>query len=320
MAPKYPLPTDDSRLTAIAVAYKNSGMIATEVAPIVKVKTESFKYNVYGKESFSVPETQVSRRGEVGEVNFKVDEKDGSTEDHGLKTKIPQKDIDAQVEGEDVVGNNTESLTEIITLRNEVQVAGIIQNAANYATDNKETLSGTDQWSDPTSDPVRAILAAKENSLVDFNIASMGSVVWNYLRLHPKVIAYVYGALSTSGSVTKAQFAEVFEFEQILIGKGWANTASLGQTPTMVKTWVNHFAMQHRNRLATTKANATFAYTASYQPKGVERTVASKVLDPMDFGIDGGVQIGIGEHKKALVTANDYGYLFTDATDPVFSA
>jgi len=319
MSQDYPFTTDTAELTAIAIAYQNKKMIASEVAPVVKVADESFKYLEFGKEAFSVPETEVGRKGAVQEVNFTATSRDGSTKDHGLKTKIADKDITkAKAIDFNIVGANTESLTQIITLRHEIEVATMIQDVNNYAVANRETLSGTDQWNDPTSDPVRNILVAMENSLVPFTIASMGSVVWNYLRLHPKVIEFIYGTNANSGKITKAAFAEAFELEMVLVGQARVNTANIKQAPVMARAWGNDFALQHRDMTANTMAGTTFAYTASWQPHGTERHVATKVLEQMEFGVDGGLQVGVGEHKQALVTANDYGYIIKDATTEVF--
>jgi hypothetical protein len=89
-----PFPIDPVQ-TAITVAYHNTMYIADRVLPRVPVGREEFKYLVYPvEETFRLPATHVSRRGQVNEVLLTATETIAQTQDYGLEDPIPFPDID----------------------------------------------------------------------------------------------------------------------------------------------------------------------------------------------------------------------------------
>ncbi|MBN9334709.1 hypothetical protein [Devosia sp.] len=77
-------------LTAIAVGYRNTAisLIADRVLPRVDVYLENFKWTEFPlAESFTVPDTEVGRRGQPNVLEFTGTERTGSVKDHGLDTE-----------------------------------------------------------------------------------------------------------------------------------------------------------------------------------------------------------------------------------------
>ncbi|MBQ1766815.1 MAG: major capsid protein [Aquincola sp.] len=300
------------QLTAVAVAYRNSTLIADDVLPRVPVDAESFKYLKYPIGDFmTLTETRVGRKSAPNQVEFSGTEVTDSTVDHGLDDAVPQKDIDnaAAMPGmPDPQAHAAEGLTELIALAREVRTANLLFNAASYGAGNQVTLSGTSQWSDfSNSDPLSTILAAFDAMVMRPTIGVFGQATWTKLRTHPKICKAVFGNNTDAGVVSRRQVAELLELEDIFVGQGWLNTAKPGQAASMARVWGKHAAFLHRNKTAGQRRGTTFGFTAQWGSR-----VGGTISDP-DIGLNGGVRVRVGERVKELITANDLGYYVQNA-------
>ena len=304
--------------TAVAQAYVQAELVADQVMPRVDVNTQKFSYNTYNKaDGFTVPETEVGRKGKPAEVEFGSDEQTSMTVDHGLDTPIPNADI-LNWEGARQNGNTrvvdprlraTRALTQCLLSRREKRVADLVTNVANYGVDNKIVLSGTSQWSDyANSDPSRAIPDVLDNLFMRPTHLVMGRKVWSYLSRHPKICAAVFKNGTNNGLVTRAQFAELFEMSNLpIIGEGWLNTAQKGQPVNMQRIWGSDMLAFYQDMNADTDFGVTFGFTAQFGDR-----VAGSVIDG-DMGIRGGERQRVGESVKELIIASDLAYLWKTA-------
>jgi len=310
MANNAPFPIQPE-LTAITMAYRNADMIADAVLPRVSVGKQEFKYQLLTQaETFTVPDTRVGRKGKPNEVDFTQTEQTASTQDYGLDDPVPQEDIDnaAGVVGQDPLGRATEGITQLVLLDREVRVSTLVTTLATYPAANRTTLSGTSQWSDyANSNPVDAILTALDVPLMRPNVLVMGQAVWTKVSQHPKVVQGIYGPAATGGKVRIEQFAALLEVDELLIGKGWYNSAKRGQTATYGRIWGKHCAMLYRDKNADTSRGATFGLTAQWGTR-----VAGAIPDQM-IGMRGGQRVRVGESVRELITASDLGYFFQNA-------
>jgi hypothetical protein len=194
-------------------------------------------------------------------------------------------------------------------LDREKRVADLLFGAANYAAANKTTLAGATQWSDATSDPIKAIQDAMDTMVMRPTVAVLGRATFSALSRHPKIVAAAYplgGNADKGGTVARAAIAEVLELEELLVGEGWYNSAKPNQPPTMVRLWGDFAAFIVRNKQVSTVGGVSFGYTAEWGTR-----VGGSREDP-DIGLRGGVRLRIGESLKELLVANDLGYLFSD--------
>lgn len=306
--------------SAVAVQYQQADLIADQVLARVPVETQKFQYNIYNKaDGFTVPETEVGRKGKPAELEFGSTEQVSMTVDHGLDAPIPNADIQ-NYEGARRNGNTrlvdprlraTRALTQCMLTRREKRVADLVTNVANYGTDNKIVLSGTSQFSDyVNSDPSRAIPDALDSMFMRPNRMVMGRRVWSYLSRHPKICAAVFKNGTNNGLVTRAQFAELFEMPELpLVGEGWLNTANKGQPVAMQRIWGNDLLAFYQDMNADTEFGVTFGYTAQWGDR-----VAGSIVDP-DMGIRGGERQRVGESVKELIIASDLAYLWKNAVN-----
>ena len=308
--------TINPTLSAIAVAYHNGQMIADAVLPrTTPVGTKTFKYTVFPKgEAFTVPNTMVGRRGRPNVVEFGGSQTEATAQDYGLEDEIPQDDID-QAEAARALApelatpqaHATEMITNLIELDREVRVAGIVFNPATYGAANKVQLAGATQFSNVASTPVGQISDALDGMLMRPNTGIFGAKTWSKLRRHPEIVSAVLGNDGTKGIVTRQQFAELFELEEVLVGEGFVNTAKRGQAEVFARCWGNHAAFIHRNKTANQSKGVTFGMTVPYGTR-----VAGDWPD-RDIGLRGGMKVRVGETVKELITAPDLGFLFQDA-------
>ncbi|SDH92283.1 phage capsid protein [Roseospirillum parvum] len=296
-------------LTAIAMAYRNGEMIADQVLPRVPVGRREFKYLVHNlAEDFTVPDTLVGRKGQVNQVEFGATEATAACQDYGLEDVIPQDDITNAPPGYNPKGRAVEGISNLIELDREVRAANLVFSATTYPAGYKETLAGTDQFSDfDNSSPLTVIAEALDKPIMRPNILVIGQAAWTVLRQHPQIVKAVQGNSGDAGMASRQQVAEVFELEEVLVGRGWVNTARRGQPANMQRVWGKHLALLHRNKTADTRQGATFGMT----PQLGGRLAGS--WHDRNVGLRGGEVVRAGESVVELITASALGYFFENA-------
>lgn len=296
-------------LTAIAIAYRNPDhiLIADQVLPRTPTDQE-FKWLKYDlAQGFTVPDTRVGRKSAPNEVDFNATEVQDKVEDHGLDDIVPNEDIEADNQGVDPLGTATAYLTSLVNLGREQRVANLVFNPASYAPGNVLPLSGTSQWSDPNSDPVAGIGDALDSMIMRGNIAIFGQQTWTKLRRNPKIVNAVKGGTTVAGMVSREEFAELFELQEVLVGAGFANTAKRGQAATLQRVWGKHASFIYRDRAAGPQAGVTFGFTAAWGNK-----IAGNMDEPK-IGLTGSQRVRSGERVKEVIAARDVGFLFQNA-------
>lgn len=298
------------QLTAIAIAYKNPdiALIADDVLPRTPTAQE-FKYLKYNlADGFTVPDARVGRKSVPNEVDFSAVEVIDKVVDYGLDDIVPNEDIEADNQGVDPLGVATAYLTNLVNLAREQRVANLVFNTGSYAAGLYNTLSGTSQWSDTAnSDPVSAIGDALDVPVMRPNIAVFGQQTWTKLRRHPKIVQAIKNTNQGAGMVSRQEFAEFFELQDVYIGAGFANSAKKGQTASLARVWGKHAAFLYRDRAAGPQAGVTFGFTAAWGNK-----IAGNIDEPK-IGLTGSQRVRSGERVKEVVAASDLGYFFQNA-------
>lgn len=314
MAPRRPFIVDPV-LTAIAIGYSNpaQALIADDVMPRVSVGAELFKWTEYPlAEAFTVPDTEVGRRGQVNQITFSGEERESAVRDYGLDVPIPNSDLkaasDARVQNRstyDPEQHSTTMLTKIVQLDREVRVAGKVQDPNSYDASRRLVLAGGDKLSDyANSDPIGVLDAAIDGTLIyRANQLTMGNVVWSKLKRHPKLVNAIKGNLTSEGMITKSQLAELLDIKRVIVGDAHVNTARPGQPVNLARAWGNFISAHYIDPSARPEGEVTWGFTAQYGTR-----VAGRIEDP-DIGLEGGFRIRSGERTKEEIVAKDVGYL-----------
>lgn len=304
---KAPFPIQPA-LTAIAIAYRNTRLIADDVLPRVPVGAQEFKYLKHAlAEGFTVPDTLVGRKSRPNQVEFSGTEETASTVDHGLDSPVPQADIDNAPTNYDPLGKATEFTTNLVMLDREVRTSNLVFANATYPAANRTTLSGTSQWSDPASDPLAAITDALDSVVMRPNVGILGRRTSTLLRRHPKVVKAFHGNSGDEGMVPLQFLADLLELEAIFVGEARLNIARPGQAANLQRVWGPHAAFIYRDSLASAQSGTTFGMTGQWGSR-----IAGSQTDP-NIGLRGGEMVRVGESVKELITAPDLGYFFENA-------
>lgn len=296
------------KLTAISLAYRNPdvALIADQVLPLTPVDQE-FKWLKYDlMAGFTVPDVRVGRKSAPTEVEFQATEINDKVVDYGLDDIVPNEDIAADNQGVDPLGTATAYLTNLVRLAREQRVASLVFSAANYGS-NTQTLSGTSQWSDPTSDPVAAIGDALDVPVMRPNIATFGQATWTKLRRNPNIVKAIKGSVTPGGQVSRQEFADFFELQEVLVGASFANANKKGQTGSLSRVWGKHASFFYRDRAAGPQAGVTFGFTGQWGTK-----FAGNIDEPK-IGLTGSQRVRVGERLKEIICAPDVGYFFQNA-------
>lgn len=293
--------------TAIAIAYRNTKLIADLVLPRVTVGKKEFKYIEYPlADSFIVQDTLYPKKGRPNMVDFGGVEVTSMTIDHGLEDTVSNDDIDNAPEGSDLEGHAVEYVTDLVALAREVRTAAAVFDSNNYASANTLTLSGTSQFSDyENSDPLAVLMEALNTPIMRPNTMTLGRSAWTKLAMHPKVVKAAQGNSGDSGIAQRARIAELLELDNIFVGEGWLNTAKKGKAAVMQRVWGNNISLTYLNALADTQRGVTYGFTAQYGTK----QAGSK---PEDAGINGSMLVRSAESVKELIVAKDVGFLLED--------
>jgi len=298
------------QLTAIAIAYRNPdvALIADQVLPRTPTAAE-FKYLKYTLgDGFTIPDTKVGRKSAPTEVEFSATEVNDKVVDWGLDDLVPNEDITDDNQGIDPLGLAVAYLANLINLAREQRVANLVFNTNSYAGGNQATLSGTSQWSDETnSNPVSAIGDALDVPVMRPNIAVFGQAAWTKTRRHPKLVQAIKGTAQGAGMVSRMEFADFFELQEVLVGAGFANSAKKGQSVSLARVWGKHAAFLYRDRAAGPQAGVTFGFTAEAGGR------VAGTIDAPTIGLTGPHRGRAGERVKEVVCATDLGYWFQNA-------
>lgn len=302
----------DQRLTDIAVMYRNPDQVYIADEALPRTPTDQkFKWMQYGIDQFiTVPDTKVGRKSNPTEVEFVGTEVPDETADYGLDDFVPNSDILADNQGVDPLGVATNGVAGLMKMAREVRVAAQIFNTNNYVVGQKQTLSGTTQWSDyANSNPLDAILAALDAvPMYRPNVMTMGQSVWTKLRQHPKIVQAVKNTNQGSGVVTRQEFADLLEIQTVLVGNSFLNGAKRGQTAQTARVWGKHAAFYYRDRQAGPQNGMTFGFTADFGGGFFATQMEDKKR-----GIIGGITVRVGEMCKEIVCAKELGYYFENA-------
>lgn len=305
----YPI---DPHLTGIALAHMNmpSDYIADAAAPRRTVDKEIFEWDELASEEFyTIPDLPVGRLSRPNMVDFSGIRRTDSTNDFGIDVPVPQKDVDNADSYQDPRGRAAEGAAELVRLGREKRVADLAFNLNSYLSTQRQTLAGSDQFSDPTSRPLDVIADALDEMIIRANQLWFGQQTWTAFRRHPQIVEAVLGTSAQQGIVSREAVAELFEVERVAVGRGWVNAANPGQTVTYQRLWGKHLSLVYNNNLAQLQGTVmpTFLLTAQFG------TPIAGVIEDNDMGLKGGTRVRVGECVKELVISQMCGYFFQNA-------
>ncbi|MEM5546992.1 capsid protein [Pseudoalteromonas fuliginea] len=303
--------TPDVEQTAIAIAYTNKKLIADNLAPYSSVGKRSFEWTEYNKgDKFTLPDTKIGRKSSPNQVEFGVTEKESSVVDYGLSDVIPNDDQNNAPANYNPRTHAAESLADLVLLGREVRVAELYNTAANFGKTENLSAQGFKFLDDPTLDILPFFLEMLDEPLMRPNAMTMSQTVSTKLRTHPNIVKAYNGTSGDKGLVPWSWIKEQLEIDHINVGQARLNTAKKGKELTLKRAFADNLSFTYHDPLASFQnKRMTFALTARYGSRvSSNRDVAA--------GLNGGVEVMVGEAVKEIVLAKDCGILLTNVLTP----
>lgn len=301
----------DQTLTNLSVKYRNEDLIGTQLMPVVSVGKLSARYMTYSKrDRLAGPDDQVSGRSEANEIAETRSFDTYSCKSYALRQYLEATDLLNQDAPLNEMADLIAAINDQLELKEEMRIASILTTTGNFA-GNTNTLAGTAQWSDFTtgvSDPMKDIQAALAGIWSGFGATRLVGYcsldVYNTLRRHPKVLDVL--KYVQPGYPMRQALANLFDLDDILVGKAWKDTANIGAAASYSKVWGKFFGVLRVANNPTTQS-AAFGHTFRMGQK-----VTSEWFDPK-LGVDGGYWGKVGFHEDHKIVAADTGWLIAGA-------
>lgn len=295
----------DPILTKLALGYRQKKFIGEQVLPVVPVDKEGVRVPVFGKSSFVEYDTERAPRAASNVITLE----DATMlpvvlEEHDLAAGM---DYREQAESMfDERAKATRKATEGVQLKQEIQIARLVQSRGVYDNGLVNDLSGGTQWNDAASTPIKDIGAAKEAVRSKCgetpNVLVLGASVYNALKFHPGLLAHLGSAALQM--LTMEHLKMLFEVDEIIIGNSiatpdgkklndiWGKFASLIVRPAI---------SEHGND----EGVQAFGYT--FRKRGMP------MVDRYD-GVGGKVEYArYTDIRKSAILGGSCGYLFDKA-------
>ena len=225
----------DEILTNVSVSWPNAGFVSNILFPTVKVKKQSSKYTVFGRESWIAETSDYRAPGSVANEipGLGVSLDTYFAQEHALQVPIADEDRENENNPFNPDRDATEFLTQKILLGKELMTKNLVTTVANYASGLSITLSGTQQFSDyANSDPItvfnNAKLAVHAKLFAEPNVALIPYTVMAVLENHPKIldrIKYVREAVLTPQIIASVLGIEKVIVPSVGLGTGTSTTS-----------------------------------------------------------------------------------------------
>ncbi len=209
----------DPVLTNLSRGYTNASFIGSALFPEVDVDKEGGKIPQFNKEAFKIYNTERAIRGNSNRIS----PEGRSSIPYALTEHDLEYPIDYRELSEDILPlemHATTVVSEGLSLRKEKMQATLAQDLTNYAIGSKVTLSGTDQFTNASSDPFSivdsAIEAVRSKIAKRPNVMLMGPTVFKALKNHAKVLDRI--KYTMKGVVTLDILSQLFNIENLLVG------------------------------------------------------------------------------------------------------
>ena len=239
----------DVGLSDVSIKFRNGTFQAENFLRPKMVSKISDKIWVYGKEGFNLANDLRAPGTRGAQTDWSLATTSYVSSEHSQIGAIPDENRDNADAPLSLEVDTTEILTEKIQLRLEYDTAAIFTASSAYDSTLYEDLSaaGNVQWSDPNSDPIGDIEAAKvlvqQACGREPNVMLLGHKVKIALKNHPKII----GRFSYNGrpqgepvKVTDAMMASLFDLDEVLDAGALYNSANETATTSLSYVWGNN--------------------------------------------------------------------------------
>lgn len=179
--------------------------------------------------------------------------------------------------------DTTETLTDIILLDREFEIAELLTTASNYPSGHAESLSGGNKWTDYTnSNPVKKVdeirsKIAKELGGQYPNVMIVSDSVHNVLKMHPVIRDII--KYTAFGKATEVELAKIFEVDKYIVATTTYDTQkeNVSETRQTNYVWGNNVILAYVNPKVGIKS-VTFGLT--FVKQNGRKVLVEELKDP----------------------------------------
>lgn len=256
----------DPILSTHAQGYRNAEMIGHVIFPIANIPVRGMRVLKFGKESFRMKNSGRAPGGNTARVQYGYASDPVALVQDALEAVVPDEISEeaSKVPGVDLASGSVDMVLDVFALGQEKRIADLVRDPAKYGANNKLALTGSDKWSDPSSDPSADVDIGKEQIRARIgrypNLLTLGAQVFNVLKNHPKIKEQF--KYTSSQSLTADMLAKYFNVDKVIVGQAvylpenasddedaqdvWGNDAILSFTPTGSNFRVPAFGYTYR--------------------------------------------------------------------------
>ena len=238
----------DPVLTNVAQGYRHADHVGHILFPRVGVSLSGGQILEFGKESFKLYNARRAPGATTKRISFGYLGKSFALTQDALEGQVPREHLRDAAKSPGIdLGTRAVNITlRALSLTLEYDQAQLATAAANYDTNHKVALSGTDQWTDSGSNPLNDINTAKEaiRSSVGIypNTLLLSAKAFNAIRDHALVVDRI--KYTGRDSITPEMLATLLDLEKVVVGKAvafddgggdidiWGNNAILAYVPS----------------------------------------------------------------------------------------
>jgi hypothetical protein len=238
-------------VTNILLAYTNKDFIAGQILPSMPQTEEAGKIGEIGNSHLRIYD---SRRAIDDEGEHRMEftysqNKSYQVEFYDLEIYLSDRKQNAAQKPFNLKSNASQVLLQAMMLEREAALAAAFTNTG-VLTQNT-TLSGTDQWSDyvnskPEDDIETGRTAIYLATGREANSVMIGRKVFNTMKRHPYFLNQVRGIKVLSSSALMEMIKDLFEVENVYIGKNIKITTNEGQSETKGVVWGNDVVLFYK--------------------------------------------------------------------------
>ncbi len=224
----------DTAMSNLSLAYKNANNIIRQVLPPFPTEHKSNVVYKYGQELFMTQDDLRAAGAEPKDATWKLSTVSFACGGHALHDKIARDTENNADPALSLIADSTTVLTAKSSLNEEVAgVAAIVSAMSSYVLD-----QATTPWNSADVDPYKILRGYIDTVTLASgrvpNMLALAAQVWTAIRTNPNVVGLITGApVLPNAKVTLAQFAELLELDEVIVGRTIYNTA-LGATKSFV--------------------------------------------------------------------------------------
>ena len=289
----------DPVLTQIAVAYRPSGMVGTNVLKPIAVRQSAGRIVKFGKEAFRLENAARGVGSQSRRITWSTDWLSYMCTEYSLEIAVDDRIVANSVNPIDPYERATITLVDMLSLAQERRIFNTIYTALGAGYFSVPSTKWDASGSTPITDIKNAIRIVQGRIGARPTTVVMSRAVWDVLIEHPQVADRLK---YTTREFTPQILAQWLEVREILISEALINTAVEGEPESLSYVWDDNVLIAYVPANPAINEPA-FGYSPTVRNFTVERYRDEPAVSTV---------IRVRHETAEVITAVDAGYMLRD--------